>query len=117
MANLQDPQVLLRIFCGLWFLPHLIGKLQHADLAYLTFEKAGFKPGKFFLYVTVAIEAVAMLGLVTGINAEIAAALAVFVLLGAGYAVLKINGLNWRWQKQGPEYIVFWSICCVLSVV
>jgi putative oxidoreductase len=30
--------------------------------------------------------------------------------------VLKINGFNWRWQKQGPEYMVFWALACVLSV-
>lgn len=113
---LQDPQTILRILCGIWFLPHLVGKLRHVDLAYLTFEKAGFKPGKPFLYVTAAMEALAMIGLVTGIQAELAAGLAVFVLAGAGYAVVKINGWNWRWQKQGPEYTVFWAICCVLSV-
>jgi putative oxidoreductase len=36
--------------------------------------------------------------------------------MGAAYAVVKINGFNWRWQKQGPEYMVFWAVACVLSV-
>ena len=58
MNWMEDPQTVLRIICGIWFLPHLIGKLRHADLAYLTFEKAGFKPGKLFLYATAAMEAV-----------------------------------------------------------
>lgn len=116
MNSIEDPQTVLRILCGIWFLPHLIGKIRHADLAYLTFEKAGFKPGKLFLYATAAMEGVAMVGLVSGLYPKIAAALAVFVLAGAGYAVVKINGWNWRWQKQGPEFITFWAIACVLSV-
>jgi putative oxidoreductase len=117
MTNFDDPQTILRIMCGIWFLPHLIGKLRHANLAYLTFEKAGFKPGKLFLYLTGAAEGVAMSGLVSGFMPYLSAALAVFVLAGAGFAVVRINGWNWRWQKQGPEYILFWAICCVLSVI
>jgi len=23
---------------------------------------------------------------------------------GASYAIVKINGFNWRWQKMGPEF-------------
>ena len=42
--------------------------------------------------------------------------LAVLVLLGATYAVVKINGWNWRWQKQGPEYMLFWAAACVIAV-
>lgn len=117
MAWIQDPQLVLRIVCGIWFLPHAMGKLQHAGLASLTFEKAGFKPGKPFLYATVAAECCAMIGLVTGFNTEFAAALAVLVLGGAAFAVLRINGWNWRWQKQGPEFILFWAVCCVISVL
>ena len=114
---IDSSQDILRILCGIWFLPHLIGKLCHVDLAYLTFEKAGFKPGRLFVYLTAAMEGLAMIGLVLGIHPQIAAAFAVLVLTGAGYAVVKINGLNWRWQKMGPEYVVFWAAACVLSVV
>ncbi|MCP3732596.1 DoxX family protein [Sphingomonas sp. MG17] len=117
MPWIDDPQIALRVLCGIWFVPHLLGKLMHADLAYLTFERAGFKPGKMFLYATVAMEALAMIGLVFGVMPKAAAGLAAIVLAGAAYAVVKINGSNWRWQKGGPEYIVFWALCCVISVV
>jgi putative oxidoreductase len=116
MEIFDDPLDVLRVLCGIWFLPHLIGKIRHADLAYLTFEKAGFRPGKLFLYATALMEGLAMVGLTLGIMPRLSAALAVFVLAGAGFAVVRINGWNWRWQKQGPEYIVFWAICCAISV-
>jgi putative oxidoreductase len=60
---------------------------------------------------------VAGLGLVFGVYPRLAAICAVAVLLGAGYAVVRINGWNWRWQKLGPEYPIFWALACLLTTV
>ncbi|WP_172152896.1 hypothetical protein [Pseudomonas tumuqii] len=38
-------------------------------------------------------------------------------LLGGRYDVLGIGGCNWRWQKHGPEHMLFWATACVLSVL
>jgi len=35
---------------------------------------------------------------------QVAAALAIVVLLGASYAIVKINGFNWRWQKMDLNF-------------
>jgi putative oxidoreductase len=107
----------LRILCGLWFLPHLAGKAMHYGKAAATFEAAGFKPGLFFVGFTIVLEVLACIGLTLGIYPKVAAGLAIIVLLGASYAVVKINGLNWRWQKMGPEFPLFWSLVCVLTVL
>lgn len=112
-----EPMVIVRILCGIWFLPHSIGKLRNIGMASLTFEKAGFRPGRAFVILTVVLELLAGIGLIFGIYERIAAGLAVIVLVGASYAVLKINGFNWRWQKLGPEYMLFWAAMCVLSVL
>ena len=108
---------ILRILCGIWFLPHAVLKVINADLASQTFAKVGLRPGKVFLYTTVAMEIVAATGLVFNVYPRVAAALAVFVLMGACYAVLRMHGWNWRWNKQGPEYMLFWSLACVISVL
>jgi len=112
-----DPLTLLRMTCGLWFIPHCFGKLRNIGPASGTFAKAGFRPAKAFVIATVVLEVIAGIGLVTGVYKQPAAALAVIVLAGASYAVIKINGFNWRWQKQGPEFMVFWGLACILSVV
>lgn len=112
-----DALTSLRILCGVWFLPHIVGKLRNLDRAALTFEKVGLRPGRRFVLLTVTLEVIAGIGLVAGIFEKIAAALAVLVLAGASYAVLRMNGLNWRWQKQGPEYMIFWALACILSVL
>ena len=113
----DSPMDWLRILCGVWFIPHLIGKIQNFEAAAAnTFTKAGLRPARFFVAMTIVLELAAAVGLVLAIQPKIAAALAVIVLGGAAYAVVKINGFNWRWQKQGPEYMVFWAAACVLSV-
>lgn len=112
-----DPQDLLRILCGIWFIPHAVLKVKNAPLAQETFANVGLKPGGLFLALTVAMELVAAAGLVFNIYPRIAAGLAVVVLLGASYAVLRMHGWNWRWNRSGPEYMVFWSLACVLAVL
>ncbi len=111
-----DAATLLRILCGAWFIPHAVGKAVNVARASQTFDKAGFRPGRLFVVLTICLEVLAGAGLVLGIRPRLAAALAVVVLLGAAYAVIRINGWHWRWQKQGPEYMLFWAAACVLSV-
>jgi len=112
-----DWQDWLRILCGVWLLPHAVLKVKNAHLAQNTFAQVGLKPGMAFLVATVAMEFLAAIGLILDIYPRVAAGLAVFVLMGASYAVLRMHGLAWRWNKSGPEYMVFWSIACVLSVI
>ncbi|MCF6098613.1 DoxX family protein [Mesorhizobium muleiense] len=109
------PIDLLRILCGIWFIPHFIGKLRNFEKATKTFEAAGLKPGKPFIVLTVALEFVAAVGMVFGIYPRWAAACGVAVLLGAAYAVVRINGPRWRWQLMGPEYPIFWALACIVS--
>ena len=106
----------LRVLCGVWFLPHCIGKLRHITPASQTFSRVGLRPGRAFVVGTVVAEVLAGAGLAANMHPKVAAVLAVAVLLGASYAVLRLNGWNWRWQKQGPEYMLFWSLACVVSV-
>ena len=116
MIDAFSPLDVLRVLCGVWFVPHCIGKIRNVGPASQTFAKAGLRPPKAFVLLTIALEIVAGLGLAFNVYPRAAAALAVAVLAGASYAVLRINGFNWRWQKQGPEYMLFWATACVLSV-
>lgn len=112
-----DPLVMLRILCGLWFLPHCLGKMRNVDAAAMnSFKKAGLPQPHKLVIVTIAAELLAAAGLISGILEKAAAGLAVAVLGGAAYAVVKIHGLQWRWQRMGPEYMIFWAIACTLSV-
>lgn len=111
-----DPLIVLRILCGIWFIPHCIGKMQNFVAASATFAKINLRPGAVFVAITITLELFAGIGLVFGILETYAAMLAIVVLVGASYAVIRLNGFNWRWQKHGPEYMLFWAIACGLSV-
>ena len=112
-----DPATILRVLCGAWFAPHAIGKARNIGRASQTFDKAGFRPPRLFVIATICMEFLAGMGLVLNVYPRTAAGLAVVVLLGAAYSVVKINGWNWRWQKQGPEYMLFWAAACVIAVM
>ena len=114
---LGEPQHLLRILCGVWFVPHIVGKIKNFEKATGTFVAAGFKPGKPFIVATIALECLAVIGLVFNVFPQAAAACAVTVLLGAAYAVVRINGFKWRWQLMGPEFPLFWALACVVSAL
>ncbi|MDG4854490.1 MULTISPECIES: DoxX family membrane protein [unclassified Mesorhizobium] len=112
-----QPQDCLRILCGVWFLPHLIGKVRNFEKAPVTFEKAGLKPGKAFLVLTIVLEVLAALGMIFNVYSKAATGCAIVVLLGAAYAVVKINGAKWRWQQMGPEFPLFWALACLISAL
>jgi len=111
------PQDWLRILCGFWFLPHAALKVKNAALASQTFAKVGLRPGGLFLALTVTMELIAAAGLILNIMPRISAAMAIVVLAGASYAVIRMHGWNWRWNRSGPEFMVFWSLACVISVM
>ena len=110
--NLLDPFVILRIACGLFFIPHIVGKLTvPATLDF--FVAAGFKPPKTWMYVAGTIETVLALGLTFGLFTRIVAAVACFHLLVAAGATYKVTG-KWIWVIGGIEYCAFWAIACLV---
>ena len=116
-SSIADPLTILRVLCGAWFLPHCIGKLRNVDAAATnSFQKAGLPRPHLLVIVTILMELAAATGLIFGILEKPAAALAVLVLGGAAYAVVRIHGWRWRWQKMGPEYMLFWALACIISV-
>src|SRR5450631_4032808 len=60
--NLLNELNILRLICGLFFIPHIYGKFyEPAALGF--FVAAKFKPPKFWMYLAAAVEAVAAIGL------------------------------------------------------
>jgi putative oxidoreductase len=105
---------LLRIVCGLFFLPHLVLKFVFFDDTLEFFKKAGFPFAKQMILLDAAVEAVVAPMLIANIYPSYAAFIASMHLLVAGSAVWRANGHTWRWNRGGPEYAFFWSIMCLL---
>jgi putative oxidoreductase len=110
-----DARTAIRVACGVFFLPHTIAKLGNIDRASLLFDKAGFRPPRFFVVLTAVMEMIAAFGLVTGFYPRVAAIVATIILVAAAYAIARAHTLMWRWQHPGIEYMLFWAVICLCA--
>ena len=67
--NLLNEFNILRLICGLFFIPHIYGKF-YVPAALGFFKAAGFKPPEFWMYLAGAIEIVLAIGLIFGIYTD-----------------------------------------------
>lgn len=110
--NLLNEFNILRIMCGLFFIPHIIGKFTEPKALEL-FGAFGFRPPKFWLYTACIVEIILTIALVFGIFTAYAAAIAALHLFFAGALTYRHNN-KWLWHIGGAEYCVFWGLACVV---
>jgi putative oxidoreductase len=109
--DITNGVVLLRLICGLFFIPHIVGKFT--EPATLNFFKAAkFNPPATWMYVAGTIETVLTIGLVFNIYTPYVAAVAAVHLAVAGAATWKVTR-KWIWVIGGFEYCLFWALACV----
>jgi putative oxidoreductase len=112
--DLADPLVFLRIMCGAFFVPHVIGKFTHRETTFGFFSAAGLRPTILWVYMAMAIESAVALCLILGAFIPFAAATAAVFLFVAAGATLKVSKGRWLWNMGGAEYPLFWGLCCAL---
>jgi putative oxidoreductase len=105
---------ILRLACGLFFLPHLLLKFVFMADTAAFFKRAGFKHPAPTICLDALVEIVAATMLIAKIYVPVAACVAAAHLLVAAVAVWIANGHTWRWNRGGPEYPIFWAIMCLL---
>lgn len=108
---------ILRIVCGLFFVPHLIAKFSEREYALGFFTKVGFKPPAAWLYAAFAVEILVGIGLIFAIYTKYAAMLAAAFLLIATWATWRFSQGRWLWNLGGCEYPLFWAICCIVVAI
>jgi putative oxidoreductase len=104
----------LRVMCGAFFLPHLAIKILHPERPLEFFAAARLKPGRLVLNIAIVTEALFAAALIFNVYARQAAIAAAAFLLVAAAALMRVNKGEWLWNRGGPEYAVFWSLCCLL---
>jgi len=110
--DLTNGANILRIACGLFFIPHLFVKFKNQDFVKDFMSKVGLNPPIVWLYGAFVVEIVATIGLVLGIYTAPVAILAGVFLLVASWASWKFSEGKWIWNFGGGEYPLFWAICC-----
>lgn len=104
---------ILRIVCGVFFIPHIIGKFFVPECVGF-FVAAKFKPPAAWMYAAGVIECVLATGLILGVLTGYVAAIATIHLLVAAAAVWRVSKGKWLWNIGGYEYCVFWALCCLV---
>jgi putative oxidoreductase len=115
LLNVHDTMDVLRVLCGLFFIPHVVGKF-FVPAALGFFQAAGFRPPKFWMYLAGAVEIALTIALVFGISTTYAASIAAIHLAVAAVALYRLSG-KWLWNIGGNEYAVFWALCCALAAI
>ncbi|MBN1238403.1 MAG: DoxX family protein [Gammaproteobacteria bacterium] len=102
----------LRVVCGLFFIPHLVVKFRNQDFVKGFMSRAGLNPPTAWLYMAFAVEIVVTIGLVFDVLTLYAGLLAGVFLLVASWASWRVSEGKWMWNFGGAEYPLFWGICC-----
>jgi putative oxidoreductase len=111
--DLSNGLNILRIICGLFLFPHVMGKFAAGAASAATvgfFAKAGFQPAEVWVYIAAVSETLVGVALVLGICTRFAALGGCALLLIAVYSLQVVKGFGWTWNTGGYEYPVFWAI-------
>jgi len=111
--NPTDGINILRLICGLFFIPHIYAKFFVPE-ALGFFVAAKFNPPKAWMYVACVVEIIISIGLIFAILPFYAGVLGFIHLLVAAAAVARVTGGKWLWNIGGYEYCVFWAISCLV---
>ena len=111
--DVTDGYAVLRVLCGAFFIPHVVGKITAREASVAFFKLAGLNPPQFWSYAAMAIEIVLAVCLVLGILTVYAAYLACLYLLIAAAVNFGVSR-KWLWHIGGSEWPVFWALCCAV---
>jgi len=108
-----DGYAVLRVLCGAFFIPHVVGKITAREASVAFFKLAGLNPPQFWSYSAMVIEIVLAVCLTLGILTVYAAYLASLYLLIAAATNFSVSR-KWLWHIGGSEWPVFWALCCAV---
>ena len=103
----------LRLMCGAFFIPHVIGKISAREASVAFFKTAGLHPPQIWSYLAMGLETLFAGCLVLGILTVYAAFLGCIYLLVAAAVNFSVSR-KWLWHIGGSEWPVFWALCCAL---
>ena len=111
--DLTNGYVVLRILCGAFFVPHIVGKLSAREASVAFFKLAGWHPPQLWSYAAMAVEVVLAACLLLGLVMPYTAYLGCIYLMVAAAANFSVSR-KWLWHIGGSEWPVFWAICCAV---
>jgi putative oxidoreductase len=108
--DLTNPIVVVRLMCGLFYVPHVLFKVLGFSGSLVAFAKMGFEPPIFWLSLAIATEAICAVGLTLNIHTKYVGLMSGGVMALAIYGTFVTKGVHWMWNFGGVEYLAFWGI-------
>lgn len=115
--DLTDPVVVVRLMAGLFYVPHVLFKLNGIPGSLAFFGRAGFNPPGFWLTLAIAMEIACAVGLTLNIQTKWLGLVSAGVMGFAAYAVFATKGVAWMWNMGGVEYLTFWGVASAALAV
>jgi putative oxidoreductase len=115
MAILHNvtPLFVLRLICGFFYIPHIVGKFTAREASQGFFRAAGMQPVVTWWASAMVIEIILAVMLILGVHTHIIAWISCAYLVIATLAVIRVTK-KWLWNIGGCEYPLFWAICCAV---
>jgi len=112
-------EALLRAWCGLALLPHGLrcffgwfpnsgSRILNPRLLASGIERAGFRPGRYWIVLVALVQFVAGPALALGLLTRTTALLVFLFFLGAAYDHARFDG--YFWNRLGMEYPALWGL-------
>lgn len=111
--DFSNGYVILRIVCGIFFIPHTVGKISAREASVGFFKAAGLNPPQLWSYFSMLAEIILAIFLIFGFFNPIASYFACLYLMIAAAANFNVSR-KWLWHIGGSEWPVFWAICCAV---
>jgi putative oxidoreductase len=115
--DLTNPLVVIRLMCGLFYIPHIVFKLQGFEGSVAAFAKMGFQPALPWLLLAIAAETVSAIGLTLNIYIQFVGLVSAGVMAFAVYGTIATKGVHWMWNFGGIEYLAFWGAASFMLAV
>lgn len=115
--DFTNPVVVLRLMCGLFYVPHVLAKLINTSALLGFFTAAGFPAPLYFLILAGVVEAVCAIGLTFDIYTKWVGLMSAGTMVVAAYAIIAVKGAGWTWSGGGIEYLVFWGVSSLALAV
>jgi putative oxidoreductase len=119
--DLTKMENIVRIACGVFYLPHVVGKFTAFGVlnpgTVKFFAAAGMSPPEVWVYIAAASELSVAIALTLGICTRFASLGSAALMAVAVYSLQMVKGFGWTWNTGGYEYPVFWGICSLALAV
>jgi putative oxidoreductase len=108
--DLSNPVVVVRMMCGLFYIPHVLFKLQGFEGSAAAFAKMGFEPAVPWLLLAITTETLCAVGLTLNMYVQFTGLMSAGVMALAVYGTFTTKGVHWMWNFGGVEYLAFWGV-------